>query len=91
MLIKNATFYEGGRLKKGDLRNGDSDEEFDAAGKFAFPAFNNCHTHLAMSLMRGAGEGEKLDKWLNNIIFPMESRLTAVLKSTRDRCSACWR
>ncbi len=77
MLIKNATYYEGDRVKKGDLRNGQSDEEFDAAGKFAFPAFSNGHTHLAMSLMRGAGEGEKLDNWLNNIIFPTESRLTA--------------
>ena len=79
MLIKNATYYDGTRIKKGDLVNGQSDEEFDAAGKFAFPAFNNSHTHLAMTLMRGAGEGEKLDNWLNNIIFPMESRLTSDL------------
>ncbi|HEY3421641.1 MAG TPA: amidohydrolase [Methanocellaceae archaeon] len=79
MLIKNATYYDGIRIKKGDLRNGESDEEFDAAGKLAFPAFNNGHTHLAMTLMRGAGEGEKLDNWLNNIIFPMEGRLTADL------------
>ncbi len=79
MLIKNATYYDGTRIKKGDLKNGESDEEFDAAGKFAFPAFNNGHTHLAMTLMRGAGEGEKLDNWLNKIIFPMEGRLTADL------------
>jgi 5-methylthioadenosine/S-adenosylhomocysteine deaminase len=79
MLIKNATYYDGTGIKKGDLMNGLSDEEFDASGKFAFPAFNNGHTHLAMTLMRGAGEGEKLDNWLNNIIFPMEGRLTADL------------
>jgi 5-methylthioadenosine/S-adenosylhomocysteine deaminase len=29
-----------------------------------------------MTLMRGAGEGEKLHDWLNNTIFPAETRLT---------------
>jgi 5-methylthioadenosine/S-adenosylhomocysteine deaminase len=76
MLIRNATYYDGQNFVKGDLRNGDSDEEFDASGKFAFPAFNNGHTHLAMTLMRGAGEGEKLQEWLDNTIFPTEKRLT---------------
>jgi 5-methylthioadenosine/S-adenosylhomocysteine deaminase len=29
-----------------------------------------------MTLMRGAGDGEKLQEWLDNTIFPMEKRLT---------------
>ncbi|MCD1295150.1 chlorohydrolase [Methanocella sp. CWC-04] len=77
MLIKNATYYDGQNIKKGDFRHGLSDEEFDASGKFAFHAFHNGHTHLPMTLMRGAGEGEKLHDWLNRTIFPMEKRLTA--------------
>lgn len=76
MLIKNSTYYDGRKIIKGDFTNGTSDEEFDASGKFAFPAFNNGHTHLAMTLMRGAGEGEKLQQWLDNTIFPMEKGLT---------------
>lgn len=76
MLIRNATYYDGQKIRKGDLKRGESDEEFDASGKFAFPAFNNGHTHLAMTLMRGAGDGEKLQDWLDNTIFPMEQRLT---------------
>ena len=76
MLIRNATYFDGKNIVKGDMRHGDSGEEFDAAGKFAFPAFNNGHTHLAMTLMRGAGDGEKLQDWLDNTIFPMEQRLT---------------
>ncbi len=76
MLIRNATYYDGAKIAHGDFMNGISDEEFDAAGKFAFPAFNNGHTHLAMTLMRGAGDGEKLQQWLDNTIFPMEQRLT---------------
>lgn len=76
MLIKNATFWDGSKIVKGQLRNGPSDEEFDATGKLVIPAFNNAHTHLAMTLMRGAGEGEKLQDWLDKTIFPMEQRLT---------------
>jgi 5-methylthioadenosine/S-adenosylhomocysteine deaminase len=79
MLIRNATYYDGKDLKKGDFRSGESDEEFDASGKFAFPAFNNGHTHLAMTLMRGAGDGEKLQEWLDRTIFPMERRLAPEL------------
>lgn len=76
MLIRNATYYDHDKITRGDLKNGESDEEFDASGKFAFPAFNNGHTHLAMTLMRGAGDGEKLQEWLDSTIFPMEQRLT---------------
>lgn len=76
MLIRNATYFDGNKIAKGDLRNGDSDGEFDASGKFAFPSFSNGHTHLAMTLMRGAGEGEKLESWLDGAIFPLERRLT---------------
>lgn len=76
MIIRNATYLEGALVKKGDFRHGGSDEEFDATGKLAIPAFNNWHTHLSMTLMRGAGEGEKLHDWLDNTIFPAERRLT---------------
>ena len=76
MIIRNATYWDGERIAKGELRNGPSDGEFDAAGKLAIPAFNNAHTHLAMTLMRGAGDGEKLQDWLDKYIFPMEQRLT---------------
>jgi 5-methylthioadenosine/S-adenosylhomocysteine deaminase len=76
MLIKNATFWDGSKIVKGQLRNGPSDEEFDATGKLVIPAFNNAHTHLAMTLMRGAGDGLKLQDWLDKTIFPMEQRLT---------------
>ena len=76
MLIKNATYFDGARIIRGDFRNGPSDEEFDATGKFAFPAFYNAHTHLSMTLMRGAGDDDLLHEWLNNVIFPMEQHLT---------------
>lgn len=76
MIINNATFWDGSKIVKGQLRNGPSDEEFDASGKLVIPAFNNAHTHLAMTLMRGAGDGLKLQDWLDKVIFPMEQKLT---------------
>ncbi len=76
MLIRNATYWDGSKIVKGELHNGPSDEEFDATGKLVIPAFNNAHTHLAMTLMRGAGDGLKLQDWLDKIIFPMEQKLT---------------
>jgi len=79
MIIRNATYFDGGQVTRGDMHHGLSDEEFDAAGKLVIPAFNNAHTHLSMTLMRGAGEGEKLHDWLNNTIFPAERRLTSDL------------
>jgi 5-methylthioadenosine/S-adenosylhomocysteine deaminase len=76
MIVKNATYWDGSKIVKGELRNGPSDERYDATGKLVIPAFNNAHTHLAMTLMRGAGDGLKLQDWLDKVIFPMERRLT---------------
>jgi len=79
MIVKNATFWDGTKVARGELRNGPSDEEFDATGRLAIPAFNNAHTHLAMTLMRGTGDGLKLQDWLDRVIFPTEQRLTPEL------------
>jgi len=76
MIIRNATYWDGGKIARGGLRNGPSDEEFDATGRLVIPAFNNAHTHLAMTLMRGAGDGLKLQDWLDQVIFPTERGLT---------------
>ncbi len=39
------------------------------------PGFVNAHTHAAMSLLRGAAGGQKLDDWLRRTIWPAEARL----------------
>ncbi|MGE5626527.1 MAG: amidohydrolase [Solirubrobacterales bacterium] len=38
------------------------------------PGLINCHTHLAMTLLRGYGEGLSLMRWLNEKIWPMEAK-----------------
>ena len=40
------------------------------------PAFYNCHTHLAMSLLRGGADDLALMPWLREHIWPAEARLT---------------
>ena len=39
------------------------------------PGLINAHTHAAMSLFRGLADDLPLDEWLNNYIFPAESRI----------------
>lgn len=46
----------------------------DGKGYLTMPGLINCHTHAAMTLLRGYGEGLPLMKWLNEKIWPMESK-----------------
>ena len=57
--------YEAQRREKGD--------EFF----FALPSLVNMHTHSAMTLLRSAGSGLPLFRWLNEAIFPREAQLTS--------------
>ena len=48
----------------------------NGSGKIALPGLINGHTHVAMTLFRGAADDLPLMDWLNNVIWPSESRLT---------------
>ncbi len=41
-----------------------------------FPSFVNAHTHAAMTLLRGFADDLELFTWLNDHIWPFESKLT---------------
>jgi len=49
----------------------------DAKGGLILPGLINSHTHAAMSLFRGLADDLPLMEWLNNYIFPVESRMDA--------------
>ena len=51
-------------------------QTLDGTGLALLPAFANVHCHAAMVLMRGLGDGLPLHEWLNDIIWPMERRLS---------------
>ena len=61
---------------------GDYDREIDCTGKVLMPGFVNAHTHVPMVAMRGYGDGNDLQDWLNHYIFPVEARWD-------DRAVAC--
>jgi len=87
MLIKNAHFYNGESFEYSDILIEDSrikeidkdlkveDEEiFDASNYYLLPGFVNTHTHIPMTLMRGIADELPLDRWLNEVIFPIEAK-----------------
>ena len=47
----------------------------DATGKLVMPGLINCHTHAAMTLMRGLADDLALDAWWQTFIFPIEKKL----------------
>ena len=54
----------------------DMDEVIEADGEVAMPGFVNCHTHAAMTLLRGYADDMSLMPWLSEKIWPFEDRLT---------------
>ena len=47
----------------------------DGKNKAIIPGMVNTHTHAAMCLFRGYADDMKLDEWLQNKIWPLESKL----------------
>ena len=77
-LRSGAVAIEGDRLAaagpSGELRNlFRGRRELDLSGYLLMPGLINTHTHAAMSLFRGAGDDLPLNRWLEEIIFPLET------------------
>jgi 5-methylthioadenosine/S-adenosylhomocysteine deaminase len=47
-----------------------------ADGLTALPGAVNAHAHLAMSLFRGVAEDLPIERWFNQVIWPLETNLT---------------
>ncbi len=45
-------------------------------GGVLMPGLVNCHGHSAMTLLRSAGDGLPLDRWLSESVWPREAKLT---------------
>ena len=54
----------------------------DGTNKVLMPGLYNCHTHAAMTLLRGYANDRTLEDWLFNHIFPAERKLTPKLTHT---------
>ena len=53
-----------------------ADEVLDLDGHVLLPGLVNTHSHAPMVLFRGQGEGLPLDRWLREVMWPREARLT---------------
>lgn len=51
-------------------------DHIDGHGLLAIPGLKNAHTHSAMTLLRGYGEGMALHEWLQTRIWPAEAKLS---------------
>ena len=49
-----------------------ADRVIDGRGMVLMPGLINCHAHLPMTPLRGYGDDNNLQDWLNNYIFPKE-------------------
>lgn len=56
---------------------GKCSETVDYEGAWIMPGLVNCHTHSAMTLLRGIRDDSNLHEWLENYIWPAESQFTA--------------
>ena len=67
----------------------EAQKKIDAKGGLILPGLLNGHTHAAMSLFRGLADDLPLMEWLNNYIFPVESRIDGdfVYTGTRLACA----
>jgi 5-methylthioadenosine/S-adenosylhomocysteine deaminase len=99
---RNTVLYDrGGEKHMGDVllhadgswssSNGDEDvlEDIDGSKRLITRSFQNWHTHLAMQLnARDFSDGFPLHRWLNEAIFPTESRITPEYVRMGARCAA---
>ena len=54
-------------------------ELVDYEGAWIMPGMVNCHTHSAMTLLRGIRDDSNLHEWLEDYIWPAESQFTTDL------------
>ena len=74
------------------ISNGDEDVRhvIDGSDKLLTRSLQNWHTHLAMQLnARDFSDGFTLDRWLNEAIFPTESRLNPEYVRVGSTAAAC--
>lgn len=78
-ILKNfsVAISEGRIVEIGEKIKGEANVVIDASKKIVMPGLINTHTHLAMTLFRGIADDVPLMKWLQEVIWPIESKLEA--------------
>ena len=72
----NRIVYAGPEQSAGQRRDIVWEEEIDCGNNLLMPGFKNAHTHSPMTFLRSFADDLPLQKWLYEMIFPMEAKLT---------------
>jgi 5-methylthioadenosine/S-adenosylhomocysteine deaminase len=71
-------FISGSHIQTiGDWPDQHAEIVLDGQNKAILPTFHNAHNHAAMAYMRSYADDIELHAWLNNHIWPFESKVTA--------------
>ncbi|MDY2745246.1 MAG: amidohydrolase family protein [Methanosphaera sp.] len=62
-----------------NLVDKDADIVINGQNKITMPGLINTHSHVAMTLLRGVGDDQDLQTWLNEYIWPREAKLNEEL------------
>jgi len=74
-VLKGDVLIDDGRITSVGHAKARPDEVVDASGCVVMPGLINCHTHVAMSLMRSIADDVKLDKFLDKT-FAIDAKRT---------------
>ena len=74
-IVKGDVLIEGDRIAAVGHAKARPDEVIDASGCLVIPGLINCHTHVAMTLMRSVADDVKLEKFLERT-FAIDSKRT---------------
>ena len=86
---KKDILIKGNRISRiADSIRSKTKKVIDAKDMAILPGFMNAHTHAAMNLLRGYADDMHLKRWLEEMIWPVESKLTEedVYWGTRLAC-----
>ncbi|MHA3826067.1 amidohydrolase family protein [Mycoplasma sp. BRA285] len=80
-LIENGNVYIEGKYITNITQDLDhqfkADKIIDAKGNVLMPGLINCHTHIAMTMLRNHANDVTLEDWLYKHIFPVEGKMKA--------------
>ena len=74
LAIKESQIVYVGRENQEILKQ--ADQIIDYQGAWIMPGLVNCHTHSAMTGLRGIRDDSNLHEWLNDYIWPAEAEFT---------------
>ena len=72
-------WVDGGRIAYVGPARADApafSREIDLGGDLLLPGFKNAHSHTAMTFLRSMADDMPLDRWLRELVWPNEARLT---------------